>query len=59
MFYYSIKTTVLPDGTVKLEIERVEPADSGAYKLVLTNQNGENSDLCAVAVRRKCFFLNI
>lgn len=42
-----------PDGAVKLEIEHAKPEDCGAYKLVLSNPNGENSALCAVAVRRK------
>ncbi|KAK9877930.1 hypothetical protein WA026_020153 [Henosepilachna vigintioctopunctata] len=45
-----IKTTLLPDGTVKLNIDEVTPDDSGAYKLVIKNQNGESSCLCAVAV---------
>lgn len=48
-----IKTTHLPDGTIKLEIDKVSPTDSGAYKLVLTNPVGENVDMCAVAVKRK------
>ncbi|XP_013149343.1 PREDICTED: myopalladin-like, partial [Papilio polytes] len=45
-----VKQTALPDGTVKLSIEHVTPADCGAYKLVISNPNGENSALCAVAV---------
>ncbi|XP_045498877.1 obscurin isoform X7 [Colias croceus] len=45
-----IKQTALPDGTIKLSIERVTPADCGAYKLVISNPNGEHSALCAVAV---------
>ncbi|XP_063930937.1 obscurin isoform X4 [Zophobas morio] len=48
-----IKTTVLPDGTVKLNIEKAEPGDSGAYKLVIKNPNGESACLCAVAVAQK------
>ncbi|XP_050680436.1 obscurin isoform X3 [Leptidea sinapis] len=40
----------LPDGTVRLLIERTTPADCGAYKLVISNPNGEHSALCAVAV---------
>jgi hypothetical protein len=48
-----VKTTVLPDGTVKLNIEKAEPGDSGAYKLVIKNPNGESSCLCAVAVAQK------
>ncbi|XP_020711856.2 obscurin isoform X2 [Athalia rosae] len=46
-----IKTEALPDGTVKLTIEKVTPEDCGAYKLVATNPNGEISSLCAVAVK--------
>lgn len=48
-----IKTTLLPDGTVKLSIESAKPGDSGAYKLVVKNPNGETACLCAVAVSRK------
>lgn len=53
--FFSIKITSLPDGTVKLEIEHVKPTDSGAYKLVLSNPNGESIAICAVAVKRKFF----
>ncbi|XP_018567720.1 obscurin isoform X4 [Anoplophora glabripennis] len=49
----SIKTSTLPDGTVKLNIERCKPSDSGAYKLVVKNPNGETACLCAVAVTPK------
>ncbi|CAB3240106.1 unnamed protein product [Arctia plantaginis] len=42
--------TALPDGTVKLTIDHVTPADCGAYKLVISNPHGEHSALCAVAV---------
>ncbi|XP_052748802.1 obscurin isoform X3 [Galleria mellonella] len=45
-----VKQTALPDGTVRLSIEHVTPADCGAYKLVISNPHGENSALCAVAV---------
>ncbi|XP_026738493.1 obscurin isoform X2 [Trichoplusia ni] len=45
-----LQQSALPDGTVKLCIERVTPADCGAYKLVISNPHGENSALCAVAV---------
>ncbi|XP_041975025.1 obscurin-like isoform X3 [Aricia agestis] len=45
-----VKQTALPDGTVKLSIEHVTPADCGAYKLVISNPNGDYSALCAVAV---------
>nr|CAH7742463.1 unnamed protein product [Callosobruchus chinensis] len=48
-----IKTTLLPDGTVKLNIDKCKPSDSGAYKLVVKNANGETSCLCAVAVNPK------
>ncbi|XP_031356598.1 obscurin isoform X3 [Photinus pyralis] len=48
-----IKTTLLPDGTAKLNIESAKPSDSGAYKLVVKNPNGEISALCAVAVNPK------
>lgn len=50
---FSIKLTNTPDGAVKLEIEHALPADCGAYKLVISNPNGENVALCAVAVRRE------
>lgn len=42
-----------PDGTVKLEIEKVIPSDCGAYKLVLHNASGDNASLCAVAIKRE------
>lgn len=48
-----IKTTILPDGTVKLNIDKCLPGDSGAYKLVVKNPNGETAGLCAVAINRK------
>ncbi|XP_064214157.1 obscurin isoform X3 [Tribolium castaneum] len=48
-----VKTSVLPDGTVKLNIEHARPSDSGAYKLVIQNPNGESACLCAVAVQQK------
>ncbi|CAH1108368.1 unnamed protein product [Psylliodes chrysocephalus] len=49
----NIKTTLLPDGTVKLSIDKCKPSDSGAYKLVVKNRNGESACLCAVAVTQK------
>ncbi|XP_076264330.1 obscurin isoform X30 [Rhynchophorus ferrugineus] len=49
----NIKTALLPDGTVKLTIENCKPSDSGAYKLVVKNANGEVASLCAVAVAPK------
>lgn len=42
-----------PDGLIKLEIEHCKPSDCGAYKLVVSNPNGDLSALCAVAVKRK------
>lgn len=52
---FSIKLTNTPDGAIKLEIEHAQPADCGAYKLVISNPNGENVALCAVAVKRRLF----
>ncbi|CAG9826978.1 unnamed protein product [Diabrotica balteata] len=49
----NVKTSVLPDGTIKLRIEKCKPSDSGAYKLVVKNPNGESACLCAVAVTPK------
>ncbi|KAG7311046.1 hypothetical protein JYU34_003903 [Plutella xylostella] len=40
----------LPDGTVKLSIEHAVPTDCGAYKLQISNPNGDYTALCAVAV---------
>lgn len=54
-----VKISTLPDGTTKLTIDVVKPTDCGAYKLVVSNPNGENSSLCAVAVTRKFFFHNL
>nr|XP_049692291.1 obscurin isoform X2 [Helicoverpa armigera] len=45
-----VQQTALPDGTVKLSIAAVTPADCGAYKLVISNPHGDSSALCAVAV---------
>ncbi|KAI4471482.1 immunoglobulin i-set domain [Holotrichia oblita] len=45
-----IKTEFTKDGNLKLQIDAVKPGDSGAYKLVVKNQNGETAGLCAVAV---------
>ncbi|XP_028176186.1 obscurin [Ostrinia furnacalis] len=45
-----VKQTALPDGTIKLSIERAEPADCGAYKLVVSNPHGDQAAQCAVAV---------
>ncbi|XP_043277218.1 obscurin isoform X4 [Venturia canescens] len=46
-----VKIEKLPNGLTKLTIDKVLPTDSGAYKLVAKNSNGENSALCAVAVK--------
>lgn len=48
-----IKTTVTPEGNIKLRIEKATPEDSGAYKLVIKNKNGEAVSQCAVAVDSK------
>lgn len=53
-----IKTSHLPDGSIKLEIDKCDPTDSGAYRLVLTNPVGENVDMCAVAVKRMLNLFN-
>ncbi|XP_022920655.2 obscurin isoform X3 [Onthophagus taurus] len=45
-----IKTELLPDGNIRLHIDKITPADSGAYKIVVKNVNGESAALCAVAV---------
>lgn len=50
-----VQTSILPDGTVKLNIDNVVPSDSGAYKLVISNPMGEIAGLCAVAVNRNNF----
>ena len=52
-----VKIEKLPNGFTKLTIDNVTPTDSGAYKLVAKNSNGENTALCAVAVKRESFFL--
>lgn len=55
-YFCSIKLTKTPDGVVKLEIDQAKPSDCGAYKLVISNPNGENAALCAVAVKRMDLF---
>lgn len=50
--------TTTPEGAVKLEILHAKPEDCGAYKLVITNPNGQSVALCAVAVKRKPFVQN-
>ncbi|XP_050589406.1 obscurin-like isoform X4 [Bombus affinis] len=46
-----MKIETLPDGSTKLTIDCVKPTDSGAYKLVMSNSTGEQSSLCAVAIK--------
>ncbi|KAK9307270.1 hypothetical protein QLX08_002302 [Tetragonisca angustula] len=46
-----IKIETLPDGNTKLTIDCVKPTDCGAYKLVVSNPSGEQSSLCAVAIK--------
>lgn len=59
IFVCSIKLSCTPEGAVKLEIEHAQPADCGAYKLVISNPNGENVALCAVAVKRMSLCLDV
>ena len=47
------KIETLPDGNTKLTIDCVKPTDCGAYKLVISNPSGEQSSLCAVAIKRE------
>ncbi|XP_034177401.2 obscurin isoform X2 [Osmia lignaria lignaria] len=46
-----IKIETLPNGLTKLTIDRVNPTDCGAYKLIISNSTGEHTSLCAVAVK--------
>lgn len=48
-----LKLEKLPDGSMKLSIDKVVPTDCGAYKVVSKNSGGEETSLCAVAVKRK------
>lgn len=50
---FSVKLIQTPEGMIKCEIEHVKPDDCGAYKVVISNPNGKNESLCAVAVTRK------
>lgn len=52
VIFNSIKLTNTPDGVIKLEIAQAQPSDCGAYKLVISNPNGESAALCAVAIKR-------
>lgn len=42
-----------PDGTVQLKIERTTPLDGGAYKVLIRNNSGDETAMCAVAIIRK------
>ena len=53
-----VKLTALPDGSIRLYIDKVVPLDCGAYKIVAKNKNGEASTICAVAVKRKYIFVS-
>lgn len=44
---------------MKLEVDHAKPSDCGAYKLVISNPNGECAALCAVAVKRKLLSLTL
>ncbi|XP_043471830.1 obscurin isoform X6 [Leptopilina heterotoma] len=46
-----IKLEKLPDGSMKLSIDKVIPTDCGAYKVVSKNSGGEETSLCAVAIK--------
>lgn len=48
-----VKTTLTPDGHAMLRIDNVTPEDSGAYKIVIVNKNGEAASQCAVAIDSK------
>lgn len=48
-----------PDGSIKLRIDKVTPADCGAYKVLVENSLGTDSSICAVAVNRKFFITHI
>lgn len=49
----SVKITHGHDGRCRLIIEKVDPGDSGCYKLVLSNKTGEVSTQSSIAVTRK------
>ncbi|XP_069964240.1 obscurin isoform X3 [Bactrocera oleae] len=48
-----IRLTSSPSGLLTLEIANIQPSDSGAYKVIISNLLGEISSLCAVAVTPK------
>lgn len=45
-----------PDGTVQLKIEHTKPLDGGAYKVLIRNNSGDESAMCAVAIIRNIIF---
>ncbi|XP_020716206.1 obscurin isoform X3 [Ceratitis capitata] len=47
----NIKHSYSDSGLLKLEISNIQPIDSGAYKVIVSNALGEVSALCAVAVK--------
>ena len=55
--FCSIKITHGHDGRCRLVIDKVDPGDSGCYKLVLTNKTGEVSTQSCVAVTRKFVYI--
>uniref|UniRef100_A0A034VYZ1 Muscle M-line assembly protein unc-89 n=2 Tax=Bactrocera dorsalis TaxID=27457 RepID=A0A034VYZ1_BACDO len=48
-----IRLTSSASGILTLEIANIQPSDSGAYKVIISNPLGEISSLCAVAVTPK------
>lgn len=48
-----IKTTAAPDGTLKVNIDKVDASDSGAYKAVAVNNLGKSIANTAVVVESK------
>lgn len=53
-----VKLETLPDGTMRLSIDHVKPTDSGAYKVVASNNVADVPVQCAVAVRRESLTAN-
>lgn len=48
-----VKLEILPSGSMKLTINKVTPTDSGEYKVLASNTNGDRATACSVAVMRK------
>ncbi|XP_057331161.1 obscurin-like isoform X6 [Microplitis mediator] len=46
-----VKIETQPNGSTKLTIEKCTPTDSGAYKIIAKNNNGESTSQCAVAIK--------